>query len=221
MPDPHAWNHWTVDSYNVLAIGKNQTGKTSVLRELHATTPRLSIWLNEAGDNRVEGVEGKVARSLGDVKHAIATGEWTMEWVSSNRDRDIQALRRWLWQYEQHANRQVPVQVTLDEIHRVAPQSNERDDPPRDAVRMFGKEGVKRNIKFSAITQDPSSYDKQALRQAEYRIVFDCSAEQQHALSEYGFDFDAVGESDRHTAALHDASGRVLEPRVKAAEQYA
>lgn len=221
MPDPHAWNHWTIDSYNVTTLGKNQTGKTSVHREMHAETPRLSIWLNEAGSDRVENVDGKVARSLADVKRAIANGEWTIEFVSDDRARDVVALRKWLWKYEERADRQVPIQVTADEIHRLAPQSNEKNDPPRDAVRRFGKEGVKRNIKFAGITQDPAAFDAQSLRQSEYRVVFDMSAEQQHALSEYGFDFDTVEESDRHTAALHDASGRVLEKRVKAAPEYA
>jgi hypothetical protein len=221
MPDPHAWDHWTIDSYNLVALGKNQTGKTSVLRELHAETPRVSIWLNEAGDNRVDGIKGKTVRSLGQLKDAFASDEWTIEWVSSDRAADVQRLRQWLWKVEADANRQLPVQVTADEIHRLAPQSNEKHDPPRDAVRMFGKEGVKRNIKFAGITQDPSAYDKQSLRQSEYRVVFDMSAEQQTALSEYGFDFETVQASDRHTATLHDASGRVIEERVKADEKYA
>jgi hypothetical protein len=221
MPDPHAWDHGTIDSFNLAALGKNQTGKTSVLRELHAETPRLSIWLNETGDDRVENIDGRVVQSLGELKAAVANGEWTIEWVSSNRARDIVRLRKWLWQYEQRANRQVPVQVTVDEAHRLAPQSNEKNDPPRDAIRRFGKEGVKRNIKFAAITQDPAAFDAQSLRQSEYRVVFDMSAEQQHALSEYGFDFDTVEQSDRHTATLHDASGRVIEERVKAGSQYA
>lgn len=221
MPEPHAWDHWTIDSYNAVLLGKNQTGKTSVGRELHAETPRVSIWLNEAGDNRVEGVEGKVCRSLADVKRAFARDEWTIEFVSSDRERDIQRLRAWLWNVAETAGRRLPIHVTADEIHRLAPQSNQRDDPPRDAVRRFGKEGVKRNIKFVGITQDPTAFDKQALRQSEYRVVFDMSAEQQSALSDYGFDFDVVEQSDRHTATLHDASGRVLAERVKADARHA
>lgn len=221
MPDPHAWNHWTIDSYNLVALGKNQTGKTSVCRELHSETPRLSIWLNEAGDSRVDGVEGKVCRTLADVKRAFANDEWTIEYVSDKRDIDIQNLRKWLWTVAERSDRKLPIHVTADEIHRLAPQSNKRDDPPRDAVRMFGKEGVKRNIKFVSITQDPTAFDKQALRQSEYRVVFDMAAENQSALSEYGFDWETVGKTDRHTAALHDASGTVLEASVKASAEYA
>lgn len=229
MPDPHAGDHWATDSYNLIILGKSQTGKTSVAREVHHTVPRseeprVSIWLNEAGRDRVGNVSGKVCRRLtgkNSVAEAFHNGEWTIEFVSDNRDRDIVALRKWLWDVADRADRQLPVTVITDEIHRIAPQSNTRDDPPRDAVRRFAKEGMKRNIKFVAITQSPISYDKESLRQAEYRLVFDMSAENQSAVSDYGFSFDVVGESDRHTAALHDASGNVLEPAVKADEQYA
>lgn len=222
MPDPHAWDgQWTIDSHNLVALGKTQTGKTSVARELHARTPRVSIWLNEQGDDRVPGVAGTRVRSVEGARKALARDETTINWLSANRDRDIVALRQLTWSLADGSNRQLPMQVVADELHRVAPQTNERELAPRDAVRRFEKEGVKRNIKFVGVTQDPVSMDKQALRQAEYRLVFEMSAENQSAVSEYGFDWDTVLGSDRHTATLHDASGRVIEERVKADEKYA
>jgi hypothetical protein len=221
MPDPHAWNDWTIDSFNVGVLGMNQTGKTTSMKELHAETPRVSIWLNAAGDDRVEGVAGKVCRSLGDVQRAFAADEWTIEWVASDRARAIQQLRTWLWDVAEKADRQLPVQVVVDEIHEIAAQSGEKHDPPRDACRKFGKQGVKRNIKFIGITQDPVAVDKQWLRQCEYRVVFRMSAEQQDAVSKFGFDFDAISATDRHTGAVHGADGTVLEDQVKAKAQYA
>jgi len=221
MPGPHAWDHWTIDSFNAGVLGMNQTGKTTTVKQLHAETPRMSIWLNKAGDEREPGVEGKVCRSLPDVRRAFANDVWTIEWVSDNRERDIQRLRRFLWDVSDRADRQLPIQVAVDEIHELARQSNEKRDPPRDACRKFGKQGVKRNIKFIGITQDPVAVDKQWLRQCEYRVVFRMSAEQQDAVSKFGFDFDAISATDRHTGAVHGADGTVLDTSVKAKAQYA
>lgn len=221
MPDPHAWDHWTIDSFNMGVLGMNQTAKTTTVKQIHAETPRVSIWLNKAGDEREPGIAGKVCRSLADVKRAFASDEWTIEWVSKNRERDIQRLRAWLWEVSDRADRQLPIQVIADEIHELAQQSNEKNDPPRDACRKFGKQGVKRNIKFIGITQDPVSVDKVWLRQCEYRLVFRMSAEQQSAVSDYGFDFDAIGETDRYTGVVHEADGNVINRAVKADKQYA
>lgn len=221
MPEPHEWTHWTIDSYNLGILGMTQTAKTTVAKELHATTPRYSVWLNEAGDDEVDGVEGVRARSLADVKRAFASDEATINWVSQDRDRDVQALKQWLWQIEKRADRRLPVQVVADEIQRLAVQSNEKRDPPRDAVRAFGREGVKRNIKFVGIAQDPVAVDKQWLRQSEYRLVFQLSAEHQSALSDYGFDFDAITAGDRHEGVLHRATGEVVDDAVKPSKAYA
>lgn len=221
MVDPHAWSEWTIDSYNVAVLGMTQTAKTSTAKELHATTPRYSIWLNEAGKEQVEGVEGVRARSLADVKRAFANDEDTINWVSRDRERDVQALQEWLWRVEERADRQLPVQVVADELQRLAVQSNEKTDPPRDAVRTFGREGVKRNIKFVGVAQDPVAVDKQWLRQSEYRLVFQLSAEHQSALSDYGFDFDAITSGDRHEGVLHRATGEVIDAEVKPSRAFA
>lgn len=223
MPDPHAWDHWTIDSFNAVVLGRTQTGKTSTARELHAETPRLSIWVNEQGDGRVPNVasDGQPVRSIEGIKQAFARDQWAINLLSSDRERDIPALQSYLWQVADRADRQFPMQVVIDEVHRPAPQSQQDDLPARDAIRRLAKEGNKRNIKTVLVTQDPVSMDKQTLRQSEYRVVFEMSAEQRDAVSQYGFEWDAVESGDRFTGAVHDASGRVIEERVKADKKYA
>jgi len=220
-------NPWT-DGYNMAVLGKTQTGKTSICRELHATTPRVSIWLNEAGDKRVPDVasEGNVVRSIDGVRKAFARDQYRINFVSRDRERDLVALKDFLWKVADRTDRQLQMQVILDEVDRVAAQSGEKygNYPSRDAIRDFTSEGVKRGIKLVSITQDPTKYDKQSLRQSEYRLIFDMSNENRTSsvVKRMGLDWGAVDATpDRYTGVLHDDSGHVLDDSVKAEAKYA
>jgi len=87
-------------------------------------------------------------------------------------------------------------------------------------VRDFTSEGVKRNVKFVGITQDPHAYDKRALRQSRYRAVWTMSAENRRAVSEYGFDWDRINGSEQYAGVLHHMSGEVV-GELKAEAEYA
>lgn len=208
--------------HNLVALGATQTGKTSFARELHATTPRVSIWLNERGEHRVPDVAGKVARDLDDVRAAFANDQLRIEYIPADRNDAIVELQSWLWQVADRADRQLPMQVIVDEVDRVAPESRKSygNLPPRDAVRDFTSEGVKRGVKFIGITQDPSTYDKKALRQSRYRAIWQMSAEQRSAVSEYGFDWSAIDDAPSYAGVLHHMSGKVL-GNVRAEERFA
>lgn len=208
---------------NVVVLGQTQTGKTSTVREAHSTTPRVSIWLNATGDDRVRDVEGEVCRSLDDVKQAFASDTYRIEYVASDRKAAVVELRSWLWDVADRTNRELPVQLVVDEVDDVAPQSGKPHGtiPHRHAVRKLTKEGVKRNIKFVAMTQDPSTYDKVSLRQSRYRLVFPMSPEQRRSVSKYGFDWDRVDESPRYAGVMHDSRHASVLGVCKAQEKYA
>jgi hypothetical protein len=215
---------WT-DGYNMAVLGKTQTGKTSVCRELQATSPRVSVWLNEAGIDRVDDVPGHTVQSLGGLKEAFANNKFAIEWVSHDRQRDVLELQKFLFQVADRTDRELQMQVIVDEVQDVAPQDATSEDMEAvKTVRRFCKRGVKRNIKFVAITQDPTAYDKQALRQSEYRLIFDMANEnrQSSVLRKMGFNWDAVDSAgDRYTGVLHDDSGTVLDESVKAEAKFA
>lgn len=210
------------DAHNLAVLGATQTGKTSFARELHATTDRVSIWLNERGDHRVPNIDGTVARSLREVKQAFAADEYRVEYVPADRRDAVVALRSWLWEVAERLDRQLPMQVIADEIDRLAEQSGKSygNLPARDAVRDFTSEGVKRNVKWVGITQDPSSYDKRALRQSRYRAVWPMSAENRDAVSKYGFNWSRIDDAERFAGILHTHTGDVL-AEVKAEARYA
>lgn len=214
-------SEWWVDANSLASLGASQVGKTSVVRELHAETSRVSIWLNETGDERVGNVTGKRVRSTGGLKSGFAEDVRRYNFLSRDRRSDVVGLQEWLWSVAERADRRLPLQVVIDEAHRAAPQTNADGVPHRDAVRKLSKEGIKRNIKLVLITQDPVAIDKQALRQMKYRLVFPMANEQWDALSKYGFRRDLVEDAPEYTGVLHHQTGGVLQDEVRAKEKYA
>lgn len=209
------------DAHNIAVLGSTQTGKTSFVRELHATTPRdVSIWVNERGDERETGIHGVEARDLEDVRDAIARRESHIEFLPADRQAAMPGLRSLLWQVSDATDRALALQVTIDEADRVAPETQSKDVPHRDAVRMFTGEGVKRNIKTITITQHPQGIDKESLRNSRYRAVWAMSSEAQASVSKYGFDWGEVRDAPMWAGVLHYMTGDVL-GTVKAAEEYA
>jgi hypothetical protein len=114
------------------------------------------------------------------------------------------------------------MQVVVDEVDRVAEQAGEKygNLPPRDAVRDFTSEGVKRGVKFVGITQHPQGYDKESLRNSRYRAVWPMSSEAQNSVSQYGFSWGEVESAPEFCGVLHHMTGRVI-GRVQAEARYA
>ena len=211
-----------VDGQNMAVLGATQTGKTSFVRELQAKTPRRAIWVNERGSKRVPGVAGVEACSLRAVKTALANGEQRVEFLPEDRRVALPELRRFLWELADRVDREAELQVVVDEVDRVAEQSGKKygNLPSRDAVRDFTSEGVKRGVKFVGITQDPTTYDKQALRNSRYRAIWPMSAEHQNAVRKYGFDWDRVRDAEQYAGVLHYMDGTVI-GEAKAEARYA
>lgn len=214
-------DHWATDAGSIGVLGRTQTGKTTSSREVHAETSRVSIWLNRRGSDRVPNVAGKRVRSLEGLESGFRSNTRRYNFLSAAPEQDVVTLQEWLWEVAHRADRELPLQLVVDEAHHLAPQTNAKDEPSRDAVRKLAKEGMKRNIKLVLITQDPVALDKQTLRQTEYRLIFEMSTEAQHHVSEYGFDFEQLATTDKHTGVLHRADGEVLDGAVKARSKYA
>jgi DNA helicase HerA-like ATPase len=211
------------NAHNLAVLGSTQTGKTSFARELHATTPRqVSIWVNERDDKRVPNVAGTQVRSLDGIRGCFERNESRINYLPADRREAVPELRRWLWDVADRTDRRLEVQVVVDEVDRVAEQAGDKygNLPPRDAVRDFTSEGVKRNVKFIGITQDPATYDKQSLGNSRYRAIWPMSAERQQAVRNYGFEWDRVRDAPEYAGVMHHMNGSVL-GTVKAARRYA
>jgi hypothetical protein len=213
--------HWSQDSGSLHILGRTQTGKTSAAREIHAENQRISIWLNEQEPNRVEGVTGKRVRGTDAIESGLASDESKFNWIAEDRTVAIRELQRWAWQKADRFDGDVPMQIVVDEIHRLAPQSRKDDLPGRDTVRTIAKEGMKRNIKLIGITQDPVSMDKQTLRQREYLLLFGLAKEQRDTLRDYVDDIDRVFDQAKYEGILFHCEGDAREQAVKARQEYA
>lgn len=213
--------HWANDSGTVFVLGRTQTGKTTATRELAKESSRVTIWLNRRGPERIRQVPGERYESLRGIKKGMARNERKFNLLSGHPRSDIVGLQSWLWDVAERTDRELPITVVVDELHDVAPQSQKDEFPARDSVRKLAKEGQKRNIKLVGITQDPVSMDKQTIRQREYLLVFDLSAEQGRYLSDYGVSVEEVNSQPEFSGVLYHASGEVIARGVKGQAKYA
>lgn len=214
-------SHWSADAGSLAIVGRTQTGKTTLARELHARSDRFSVWLNERGDDRVPNVAGETVRTIEGLEGAARRNCWSVNWLSDDRVADIRKLQKWAWQVAERTKWDFRMQIVVDEIHRVAPQSGERRLPGRDEIRRIAKEGMKRNIKLVSITQDPVAMDKQTLRQREYLAAFGLAKEQANYLSDYGVEVTTIRQQLEFAGVVWHADGSLIETGVKAAERYA
>lgn len=212
---------WFDDAGNLLVLGRSQTGKTTAVREIHAENRRLSIWLNEPGKHRVENVAGKRVRGLQAIESGMAEDTYKFNYIAQDRTAAIQELQEWAWRKAELSNRQLPMQIVVDEIQRVAPQSSKHELPGRDEVRIMLKEGMKRNVKFVGITQDPVSFDRQSRSQREYLLLFPLAKEQRDTITDYVNDIDLVNQQPEYNGVVYHADGRALHEGVKAKAKYA
>lgn len=214
-------SHWTTDAGHIFILGRTQTGKTTLAREIHAENNRVSIWLNEPGDDRVSNVSGKRVRSLRGLESGMANNQYKYNYIAQDRIAAIRELQRWAWRKAERTDRNFRMQIVVDELHRLAPQSGKDTLPGRDEIRQLAKEGMKRNVKLVGITQDPVAMDKQTLRQREYLAVYGLSAEQANYISDYGVDPEKVHSQEQYAGVVYHASGRVEAEGVKAQKKYA
>jgi len=215
---------WANDAGHLWNVGRTQTGKTTTAREIFDQNQRINIWLNSRGEDRISGIKtlaGGSYRSLRGVKKGFSRDESRIEYIPESRETGIIELRKWLWQVAERTDRNLPVTVFMDEIHEIAPQSQKDELPPRDAVRKLAKEGKKRNIKMVGISQDPVSFDKQALRQRDYLLCFELAKEQSDYLSQYGADVSEINSQPEYAGVIYHADGTQLDSGIKASEVYA
>jgi len=212
------------DAKHLFIVGATQTGKTTAAKEIFAESLRVGIWVNERGKHRVEGVQNLADdsyRSLRGVKKGFDRDEIRIEYLPADRREGLSKLIDWLWTVAERTDRALPLSIFIDEMHKVAPQSQRDALAGRDDVRAITKEGEKRNIKLVGISQDPVSFDKQSIRQRNYLLCYELAAEQSRYLRDYGVEVEEINAQPEFAGVLYDRSGATLATGVKAKSRYA
>lgn len=226
QPDRDAIRTAVNDAGHLFLFGGTQTGKTTTALEMYNEAERVGIWVNDRGKHRVEGVKTLADgsyKSLKGVKNAFSRDEARIEFLPSDRSAGLTRLQDWLWEVEDRVNRELPVTIYIDELHKVAPQSgkNYGNLPGRDRVRDIAKEGMKRNVKLVAMDQRPQAVDNGSVSERQYLIALPMAAEQHDYVRKRGVDLDQVARQPDYTGVLYDKQGRTLSEGVKAQERYA
>jgi len=216
---------WANDPKHLFIVGATQTGKTTTAKEIFAMSERVCIWVNDRGKHRVEGVEeyaDDTYKTVNDVRNGFGSDESRIEFLPADRRKGLAELTDWLWGASDRVNRKLPITVFVDEMHKVAPQSQKDygNLPGRDDVRDITKEGEKRNIKFVGISQDPVSFDKQSLRQRNYLLCYELAREQSDYLADYGANVGEINDQPDYAGVLYDRQGFVVAEGVKAEARY-
>jgi hypothetical protein len=137
---------WAYDGDSMVVLGKNQTGKTTVVREIHDRTDRFSVWLNASNSRRIKGISGKTVDSItgksNSLESCLRDGIQTVEYVpTTDRRTEILHLQEWLFDKAERANREFPFQIILDECHTLAPY--EYDDKAERDSELYASEAKK------------------------------------------------------------------------------
>ena len=218
-------SEWRTNHESIVICGRTGSGKSTLAKTVHSNSPRISIWLNEKGADREPRVSGKRVRTPRALESGLRDGISTYNWISSNRERDVQALQKWCWRkYQVAKDRGVGTpkfQIIIDEAHREAPQTNKKDVASRDAIRRLMREGRKRGVKTILCSQQVQSLDKQSIRERGYLCAFELSIEQQRYMRDYGVDVNDVQDLKDYSCIVYRADGTVEERNVRGDSRYA
>lgn len=233
--DLPAGNEWQHDRGAIGILGKKQTGKTTGARQQHAffgsLSDRVSVWImpRDEAVPRVKG-GGDPVGSKKKFLEAIRDGRTHIVWKTTDVAGALEDFKDVAWKIaDQHGREGYAIQVIVDEIHNIAPeQATKEQRRGRDIVRKIAKEGEKRGVKLVGITQDPTSWDKQTLRQMEYLLIFMISPIQTDPFQRWGIDWGVVADLDPHCAVLYQnelegrsGEARLLREQVCPSEKYA
>lgn len=203
---------WITDNGGIAIMGKKQTGKTTAARQLFLEGDRIAIWVMPLGDEKIPMPSSSPTEKSGSVVsvrseyalvEAIANGRRHIIYRVKNVQHTIEPVRARLWAMSEATGRDMRVSLFVDEVHNYAPEGATKNDrESRDAIRKIAKEGEKRGVKFTPITQDPVSLDKQTLRQMEYFLIFSIGP-LSNPFKQYDIDITHVANTDEYCAVLY------------------
>lgn len=131
-------------------FGDSGGGKTTKMREYHATFPGLSIWINHNSERVPDGKgfdHATTVYSYDELLEAVYDGYTAINYVVSDRLEGIEHARSIGYNVIDSGS----VQIIVDEVHEIWP-----DEDVDNAVKNVMHEDRDEDIRLMFATQDPS-----------------------------------------------------------------
>lgn len=159
MPDDEP-----VLAQHVAVVGESGMGKTTLVKGIHRATDTASVFCRWSPTRMVEGRTVATREGLeGHWERAEKPQQFRADLHSETMDREAVAATAVKFARDAYKATGVPVQVVIPEVGSL--MDGDRDSNP---VKWAMHEGREEGIKMVIETQDPTEYDKRAIKQARY-----------------------------------------------------
>ncbi|WP_042666108.1 ATP-binding protein [Haloferax sp. ATB1] len=154
-----------MQAYHTVVTGDSGGGKTTLLREMQAEFPGLSIWVNFTNTDGITGRDLDDAATVRSVGEARASDATRLNWVTDSPLETARQARTVAHEY--HEATGFPTQVIFDEAQNVLPDGEVDSDNP---VKRMLHEDRDKALKVVIATQDPSDLDYTPIKQCKFWV---------------------------------------------------
>ncbi|GAB3315209.1 hypothetical protein [Haloplanus salinarum] len=155
-----------MQAYHTLVAGDSGGGKTTYLREAHATYPGLSIWIDHHGVDGIGGRSLDDAETVRSEREARQSDATRLRWRCDDPLDAARGARAVAHDY--HESTGFPTQVIADEAQdgMLADGDVEADNP----IKRMLHEDRDKALKVQVATQDPQDLEYTPLKQCKYWV---------------------------------------------------
>lgn len=155
-----------MQAYHTLVAGDSGGGKTTYLREAHATYPGLSIWIDHHGVDGIGGRSLDDAETVRSEREARRSDATRLRWRCDDPLDAARGARAVAHDY--HDETGFPTQVIADEAQDgMLPDGDVEADNP---IKRMLHEDRDKGLKVQVATQDPQDLEYTPLKQCKYWV---------------------------------------------------
>ena len=155
-----------MNAEHTLICGDSGGGKTTLMREMHATFDGVSIWINHNGERVPDGRgfgHATTVDTFGELQEAAASRDRAaINYRTNNALEAVQQARSIAYHVVDG-----PVQIVIDEAHDYLPDGKvDKDNPLKQSLHEDRSAGVR----VVLATQDPSDFHYTPIKQCSYIV---------------------------------------------------